>query len=132
MSVNKAILLGRLGQDPEVLSGGAVRMSLATSERWTDVTGKQVEKTQWHSLVAFGKIGEVMSKHLGKGSQVYVEGAIEYFKKDDKYYTSIKVLSFSFIGDGGRNAAAAEPTVANSEKPFITGKSSGDDDGLPF
>lgn len=132
MSVNKVILLGRLGQDPEILSGGAVRMSLATSERWTDASGQPVEKTQWHSLVAFGKTGEVMSRYLRKGSQVYVEGAIEYFKKDDKYYTSIKVFSFSFVGDGGGNVAAAEPTVANDEKPFITGKSSRDDDDLPF
>lgn len=78
--VNKVILVGNLGQDPEVRympNGGAVaNLTLATSETWRDkATGEQKEKTEWHRIVLFGKLAEVAGEYLRKGSQVYIEGA---------------------------------------------------------
>ena len=82
--VNKVILVGNLGQDPEVRympNGGAVaNITLATSESWRDkATGEQKEKTEWHRVVLFGKLAEVAGEYLKKGSQVYIEGAIPFF-----------------------------------------------------
>lgn len=80
--VNKVILVGNLGQDPEVRympNGGAVaNITLATSESWRDKqTGEQKEKTEWHRVVLFGKLAEVAGEYLRKGSQVYIEGALQ-------------------------------------------------------
>lgn len=79
--VNKVILVGHLGQDPEVRylpSGGAVaNMNLATSETWTDKsTGEQKENTEWHRVVLFGKLAEIAGEYLRKGAQVYIEGQL--------------------------------------------------------
>lgn len=79
--INKVIILGTLGQDPEVKympSGGAVcNLSLATSEQWNDKsTGEKKEQTEWHRVVIFGKLAEVAGEYLRKGSQVYVEGKL--------------------------------------------------------
>lgn len=79
--VNKVILVGHLGQDPEIRympSGGAVAtLSLATSETWRDKqTGEQKEKTEWHRVVLFGKLAEIAGEYLRKGAQVYIEGAL--------------------------------------------------------
>lgn len=87
--INKVIILGTLGQDPEVKympSGGAVcNLSLATSEQWNDkATGEKKEQTEWHRVVIFGKLAEVAGEHLRKGSQVYVEGKLRTRKWTDK------------------------------------------------
>lgn len=97
--INKVIILGTLGQDPEVKympSGGAVcNMSLATSEQWNDkATGEKKEQTEWHRVVIFGKLAEVAGEYLRKGSQVYVEGKLRTRKwtdqsGDEKYTTEI-------------------------------------------
>ena len=99
--VNKVILVGNLGQDPEVRympNGGAVaNITLATSESWRDkVTGEQKEKTEWHRVVLFGKLAEVAGEYLRKGSQVYIEGSLQTRKWTDqagveKYTTEIVV-----------------------------------------
>jgi len=99
--VNKVILVGNLGQDPEVRympNGGAVaNITLATSESWRDkATGEQKEKTEWHRVVLFGKLAEVAAEYLRKGSQVYIEGALQTRKWTDqagveKYTTEIVV-----------------------------------------
>ncbi|MBF7996547.1 MULTISPECIES: single-stranded DNA-binding protein SSB1 [Rahnella] len=99
--VNKVILVGNLGQDPEIRympNGGAVaNMTLATSESWRDkATGEQKEKTEWHRVVLFGKLAEVAGEYLKKGSQVYIEGALQTRKWTDqagveKYTTEIVV-----------------------------------------
>jgi single-strand DNA-binding protein len=133
MSVNKVILIGRLGKDPEynaeVGKDGVCKFSLATSESWKDQAGEKVEKTCWHQIVAWGKRGEVMSKFLHKGKEVYLEGKIENRKYDDKdgvtkYTSEIIVDNFQFVGtksDGGQ------------EKPLATETNSVPDDGeLPF
>jgi single-strand DNA-binding protein len=87
--VNKVILVGNLGQDPEVRympNGGAVaNITLATSESWRDkATGEQKEKTEWHRVVLFGKLAEVAGEYLRKGSQVYIEGALQTRKWTDQ------------------------------------------------
>ncbi len=87
--VNKVILVGNLGQDPEVRympNGGAVaNMTLATSESWRDKqTGETKEKTEWHRVVLFGKLAEVAGEYLKKGSQVYIEGALQTRKWQDQ------------------------------------------------
>ncbi len=99
--VNKVILVGNLGQDPEIRympNGSAVaNMTLATSESWRDkATGEQKEKTEWHRVVLFGKLAEVAGEYLKKGSQVYIEGALQTRKWTDqagveKYTTEVVV-----------------------------------------
>ncbi|MCV4343274.1 single-stranded DNA-binding protein [Pseudomonas capsici] len=94
--VNKVILVGTCGQDPEVRylpNGNAVtNLSLATSEQWTDKqTGQKVEKTEWHRVVMFGKVAEIAGEYLRKGSQVYIEGKLqtrEWEKDGIKRYTT--------------------------------------------
>ncbi len=108
MSVNKVIILGRLGQDPELKhtpSGAAVcNFSLATSESWSDkATNEKREKTEWHKIVVWGKLAELCKQYLSKGSQAYVEGSIQTRSYDDKdgqkrYITEIKATSVQFIG----------------------------------
>ncbi|TQI87536.1 single-strand binding protein [Serratia marcescens] len=99
--VNKVILVGHLGQDPEVRymsNGGAVAtLSLATSETWRDKqSGEQKEKTEWHRVVLFGKLAEIAGEYLRKGSQVYIEGALRTRKwadqsGQDRYTTEVIV-----------------------------------------
>jgi single-strand DNA-binding protein len=87
-SVNKIILIGNLGQDPELRytsSGVAVAsFSMATSESWKDQDGNAQEKTQWHKCVAWRKLAEIVGEYLKKGSKVYIEGRIQYRSYDDK------------------------------------------------
>jgi len=87
--VNKVILIGNIGKDPEIRympSGGAVaNCSIATSETWKDKnTGDKVEKTEWHSLVFFGRLAEVVGEYVQKGSKIYVEGRLQTRKWQDK------------------------------------------------
>jgi len=87
-SVNKVILIGNLGKDPELRytsSGVAVAtFSLATNEQWRDPDGNQQEKTEWHNLVAWRKLAEICGEYLKKGSKVYLEGRLQYRTYDDK------------------------------------------------
>ncbi|MFN8370885.1 MAG: single-stranded DNA-binding protein [Bacteriovoracaceae bacterium] len=108
MSVNKVILLGRLGQDPELKytpSGAAVcNFSLATSEAWNDKDGQKQEKTEWHRIVVWGKLAELCNQYLAKGRQAFVEGRIQTRSWDDtksgtkKYTTEILANTVQFIG----------------------------------
>ncbi len=112
--INKVILIGNLGQDPEVRytqGGGAVTsITLATSEAWRDKqTGENKERTEWHRVVFMGKIAEVAGQHLKKGSQVYVEGKLQTRKwqaqdGSDRYTTEVLVDSFTGVMQmlGGR------------------------------
>ena len=81
MSVNKVIILGRLGQDPELkyTPGGAAvcNFSLATSENWTDKSGQRQERTEWHRVVVWGKLAELCNQYLSKGRQAYIEGRLQ-------------------------------------------------------
>ena len=118
--VNKVILVGNLGQDPEIRympNGGAVaNMTLATSESWRDkATGEQKEKTEWHRVVLFGKLAEVAGEYLKKGSQVYIEGALQTRKWTDqagveKYTTEVVVnVGGTMQMLGGRTGGGCAP-----------------------
>ncbi|HXH31436.1 MAG TPA: single-stranded DNA-binding protein [Bacteriovoracaceae bacterium] len=107
MSVNKVILLGRLGQDPELKytpGGSAVcNFSLATTESWTDKQGQKQEKTEWHRVVVWGKLAELCNQYLAKGRQAFLEGRLQTRSWDDKdgnkkYTTEILANSVQFIG----------------------------------
>jgi len=143
MSVNKAILVGRLGKDPELRytpSGRAVAsFSLATSERWTGQDGQKNESTTWHNIVAWGKQAEVIKEYLTKGREVYIEGRIDNRSYDDKegnkrYISEVVVQSFQFIGgrgdSGGGSGQSAPPADMPSGPPPDSGN--GGDDDLPF
>jgi single-strand DNA-binding protein len=131
--VNKTILIGNLGADPELRhtpSGASVcNFSVATNESWTDKSGEKQERTEWHRIVVWGRMGEACSKHLSKGRQVYVEGRIQTRKWDDKdgitrYLTEIVAQHVQFLGGNGRREDDAPPpsdewgTAAEDEIPF--------------
>ena len=93
MSINKVILKGRLGQNPES-KNGAVKFSMATSESYKNKQGEKVESTQWHNVVAFGKLGEILEKYLKKGDEAVIIGKLNYNKHEEKIYTSIIANEF--------------------------------------
>ena len=104
--VNKVILIGNLGQDPELRytgSGTAVcNMRLATNESYTDRDGEQVDKVEWHSLVAWGRLGEICNEYLSKGSKAYFEGSLQTRKWQDKqgndrWSTEVKIREMMFL-----------------------------------
>ena len=112
--VNKVILVGHLGADPDMRytpSGqGVCELRLATSESWNDKNGQRQERTEWHRIVVWGKRAEVCSKYLSKGRQVFVEGRIQTRNYDDKdgnkrYITEIIARDVRFLGGGGGGAA---------------------------
>lgn len=109
--VNKVIIVGRLGADPEVKtvsSGQTVcRLSVATSENWTDRDGQKQERTEWHRIVIWGRMAEVCGQHLSKGRQVYLEGRLQTRSWEDqqgqkKYTTEIVASTVQFLGGGDR------------------------------
>ncbi len=124
--VNKVILVGNLGQDPEVRympSGGAVaNITLATSESWRDkATGEMKEQTEWHRVVLFGKLAEVAGEYLRKGSQVYIEGQLRTRKWTDqsgqeKYTTEVVVNvggTMQMLGGRQQGAGARQAVVSS-------------------
>jgi len=136
MSVNKAILLGNLGRDPELRytpSGKAVAtFSLATSERWTSQDGQKQESTTWHNIVVWGKQAEVMKEYLRKGRQVFIEGRIANRSYDDKdgnkkYVSEVVVQNFSFVGGKSESQESSTPVPEPPSAP-----PAGDDEDLPF
>ncbi|MEW7867524.1 single-stranded DNA-binding protein [Aeromonas diversa] len=127
--INKVILIGHLGQDPEVRhmpSGGAVtNITLATSETWRDKqTGEQRERTEWHRVVFMGNLAEVVGEYLRKGSQVYVEGKLQTRKwqdqsGQDRYTTEVLVDSFTGVMQmlGGRPQQGGTQQSAPAPQP---------------
>lgn len=127
MSVNKVILVGRLGQNPEVRytpSGAAVaNFSIATSESWLDKAGQKQERTEWHRIVVWGKQAENCSQYLAKGRQVYIEGRLQTRQWQDKegqtkYTTEIQAQTVQFLGSG---AAAGPGGEQRPGRPTDTG-----------
>lgn len=120
--VNKVILVGTCGQDPDcrfMPNGNAVtNLSLATSEQWTDKqSGQKVEKTEWHRVVLFGKVAEIAGEYLRKGSQVYIEGKLqtrEWEKDGVKRYTTEIIVDINGTMQllGGKPDNAASPDSA--------------------
>lgn len=140
MSVNKVILIGNLGKDPEVrytANGKAVaRFSLATSEVWNDAEGNRQERTEWHNIIVWGKQGETCGQYLAKGRQCYIEGSIRSRSYDDKngqkrYITEIIAQRVRFLGGGGGTRVAPE---AEGEAPGEAPAGQGPplDDDIPF
>jgi len=129
--VNRVILVGNLGADPEVkhLSGGNVvtTLKVATSESWTDkATGEKKERTEWHRVKLWGKLGEIAGEYLRKGRQVYIEGSIrteKYQAADgsDRYSTDIIASEMQMLGskDGGRDSGP--PDAPQRSQPKVAG-----------
>ena len=124
--VNKVILIGHLGADPETRampSGMTVaNLRLATSENWKDKqSGEQQERTEWHSVALFGRLGEVAAEYLRKGSQVYIEGRLRTRKWQDKegrdrYTTEIIASDMQMIGGRGGGGGGGGSYADNSER----------------
>ena len=141
MSVNKVILVGNLGKDPEVRftnSGSAVaRLSIATSEVWNDRDGNRQERTEWHNVVVWGKQGEHCGQYLAKGRQVYVEGSIRTRSYDDKsgnkrYVTEVVAQRVQFLGGGGGTRLAQQAESAPADDAQSGGGQPPIDDDVPF
>ena len=140
--VNKAIIVGTLGNDPEMRalpSGKAVaNLSVATSESWKDKqTGERQEKTEWHRCVAFDKLAEIMGEYLNKGSQVYLEGKIQTRKWQDKdgadrYSTEIMVQHMQMLGGKSSSSGGSGSGSSGVSPPAGSASSPDFDDDVPF
>jgi len=145
--VNKAILIGNLGADPEMRytqAGKAVaNLRIATSERWRDrESGEQQERTEWHRVVLFGKLGEIAGEYLKKGSQVYLEGRIQTRKwqgqdGQDRYTTEIVANQMQMLGGrgggGGASGTADSGGQYGGAAPARDSSAAAlDDDDIPF
>ncbi|HYR95936.1 MAG TPA: single-stranded DNA-binding protein [Candidatus Binatus sp.] len=140
MSLNKVMLIGNLGKDPEVRftpTGRAVaRFSLATSEVWNDAEGQRQERTEWHNIVVWGKQAETCGQYLAKGRQVYIEGSIRSRQYDDKdgnrrYITEVNAQRVQFLGGGGGRGAEARGG-GQSEDAAPGPPAAAEDDDIPF
>lgn len=129
--INKVIIVGNLGSDPEVKTLGSgqslARFSIATSESWTGKDGQKNDRTEWHRIVAWGKLAEICGKHLSKGRQVYVEGKLQTSKYEDnqgqtKYSTEIVASNVQFLGGKGERSSSSRgddgPTDFGPEPSF--------------
>ncbi len=142
--INKVILIGNLGADPETRympSGGAVtNIRLATSESWKDKnTGEQQERTEWHNVAFFGRLAEIAAEYLRKGSQVYIEGRLRTRKWQDKegndrWTTEIIANEMQMLGGrgGGAGAPAGGGAPSRREEPEMPPSSGDLDDDIPF
>ncbi|WP_127716622.1 single-stranded DNA-binding protein [Halobacteriovorax sp. HLS] len=117
MSVNKVIILGRLGSEPELKytpSGAAVcNFSLATSESWADKSGQKQEKTEWHRIVVWGKLAELCNQYLAKGRQAFIEGSLQTRSWDGqdgqkRYTTEINAKNVQFLGGASTGASNSQ------------------------
>lgn len=148
--INKVILIGNLGRDPEVRytpNGVAVAsLTLATSESWKDKqTGENVDRTEWHRVVMFNRLGEIAGEYLRKGSKIYIEGRLQTRKWQDKntgtdrYTTEIIADNMQMLDSKGANnsASPADATQQSSRDdaapmPAATGAADSFDDDIPF
>ncbi len=146
--VNKVILVGNLGRDPELSylpSGQSVaKFSLATSRSYKDKSGELKEETEWHNIVAWGKLGEICAQYLAKGRQAYVEGRIQsrtWEGRDGNKRTTVEIVAENVQMLGGRGEGAAEPrpirppaagASSQDEGPQEAGPSEITDDDIPF
>lgn len=134
-SLNKAMLIGNLGKDPEVRaipSGAKVaNFSIATTESYTDKNGQKVDKTEWHNIVMWRGLAEVAEKYLRKGSQVYIEGRLQTRSWDDqngqkRYTTEIVADQMTMLGrPGGARAEGGEGGSYSRSEPAVNARSSG-------
>ena len=146
MSVNKAILIGRLGRDPETRympNGDAVcNFSIATTESWKDRNGQRQERTEWHNISMFGRLAEIAGQYLKKGSLVYLEGKIQsrkYTGKDGIERTAFEIIASEMKMLGGKaegssesTNTAAPPAPPHRQAPAAPAQTVDDTDGIPF
>ena len=140
-SLNKAMLIGNLGKDPELrytASGVAVAtFTIATNESWKDQDGNLQERTEWHNIVAWRKLAEICGEWLKKGKKVYIEGRIQTRSYDDKntgakkYITEIVAENMIML-DGGRAAQGDAPPAAGGAMPEPASGTSANEEPLPF
>ena len=136
--INKVILVGFLGRDPEVrytkASQAVASFSIATTERWTGKDGNKDEKTEWHRIVAWGKLGEICGEYLSKGKQVYIEGRLQTREWEDndgnkKQTTEIVANNMTMLGqagsldNGGNAGGGSQSNIGGDEF---------EDDDIPF
>ena len=139
-SVNKVILLGNLGRDPEIrytTSGQAVaNFTLATTDVYTDKSGERQESTEWHRIVAWGRLAEICGEYLSKGRMVYIEGALRTRSGEDKegktrYTTEIVARNMQMLG--GRSEQSRQTQDDSSQDDFdVDDDSFATDDDIPF
>lgn len=142
--INKVILVGNLGNDPEVRysqSGSAITtISVATSESWKDKNGEQQERTEWHRVKAFGRLAEIMGEYLKKGRQVYIEGSLRTEKYTDKngvekYATDIIANEMQMLGSrgegGGGGGGGGAPRAGGEGRDSRAPRSGGGDRPAP-
>lgn len=145
MSLNKAILIGRLGRDPEVRhmpNGEAVcNFSIATDETWKDQSGQRQTKTEWHAITLYRRMAEVAGQYLKKGSLVYIEGRIQsrkYTGKDGIERTAYEIIGneMKMLGSGNdsgqQNAQHTPPAPPSRQAPAAPAQPVDDIDGIPF
>ena len=140
-SLNKVLLIGNLGKDPEsryLPSGGAVcNFSIATTERYKDKSGQQQEKTEWHNIVMYNKLAEIAGQYLKKGSSVYVEGRMQTRKWQDKqtgadrYSTEIVADQMQMLGGRGESSHDSAPQQQR-QTPAARSDDDFSDQEIPF
>ncbi len=138
-SLNKVLLIGNLGKDPDLRytpSGRAVaNFSIATNEQWKDKEGQTQTRTEWHNIVVWGRQAEIAKDYLRKGKQIYLEGRLQTRNYDDKdgnkrYITEIVSDRFLMLGRKSEDSMPGEPSRTGAARP--SGDSQTNDDDLPF
>ena len=145
--VNKVIILGRLGADPDLRSSPSgvtsCNLSIATSQNWTDKSSGEKRKTEWHRVVFFGRSAEIIDQYVKKGQELYVEGSLSTskYEKDgiERYTTNIIGSSFNFISGSGSTANSSNSQQFNDDINQDTNNNTSDkvakdefDDDIPF
>ncbi len=141
-SLNKAMIIGNLGADPEMRytnnNTAVATLNIATNERYRDSNGELQERTEWHRVVAWSRLAETCQKYLRKGSKVYIEGPIQTRSWEDKdgqkrYTTEIKALQMTMLDSRDSGQGAGTPSGNSSNKPIEIGDDFNSmDDDLPF
>jgi single-strand DNA-binding protein len=157
MSLNKVMLIGNVGKDPEVTTldkGGKVaKFTLATSEKYTDKSGNKTERTDWHNIVAWGPLADLVEKYVVKGKQLYLEGQIRNrsWEQDGvkKFATDINITQLVFLSNGNgasngksessssssetsKSSTAKKTSTAKAPEPVVTPAMDDTDEDLPF
>ncbi len=141
MGVNKVILIGNLGANPEVrfTQGGSsvANLRIATTEKWTDKNGQKQESTEWHRVVLFGRQAEIAQQYLTKGRSVYIEGRIQTRQWQDqqgqkRYSTEIVCQNMQLLGGRGEPARDDAGATVPPDDPMTGDFAGGPDDDIPF
>ena len=140
-SLNRVQLIGRLGKNPEVrytANGSAVaNFSLATNESWTGKDGQKNERTEWHNIVAWGKLGEICGEYLTKGKQIYIEGRLTTRSWEDKdgnkrYTTEIRAENMIMLGGSGSGSGSSPGSDHIAAENEAQSSASTIEDDIPF